>query len=66
MTRIGQTAGPPKGGKRPFSYSEDADEAPKALDEEPVDIEESTPADKRGSVEGVESEDDAEPPVFEQ
>lgn len=64
MTLTGQTSGPRKGGKRPFSYSEEADEAPKLLDEEPVDVEESTPADKRSSVESVDTDD--EPPVFEQ
>ena len=66
MTSLGETAGPRKGGRRPFSYSEDADEAPKVLDEEPVDVEKSTPAEKRSSVESVEPEDDNAPPAFEQ
>lgn len=66
MTMIRADSGPRKGGKRPFSYSEETDEAPKVLDEEPVDIEESNPAEKRSSVESIDPEDDDEPPVFEQ
>ncbi len=61
MTRICD-AGP----KRPPSYSEGTDEGQKTLDEEPVDIEESNPADKRTSVESVEPDDENEPPVFEE
>lgn len=65
MSRV--QAAPPKrkGPKRPYSYSEGTDESPSLLEQEPVDIEESTPADKRSSVEGVES-DDTEPPLFEE
>jgi len=55
-----------KGPKRPPNYSEGTDESPTQLDEEPVDIEESTPADKRSSVESIEPEDDKIPPLFEE
>lgn len=52
------------GPKRPYSYTEGTDESQKLLDEEPVDVEENTPADKRSSVESVEPADDA--PLFEE
>lgn len=55
-----------EGPKRPYSYSEGADEAPKLIDEEPVEIEESIPAEKRSSIEGVEPEDENTPPLFEE
>lgn len=56
-----------QGPKRPYSYTEGTDESPELLEEEPVDIEESTPADKRSSVESVEAEDDEKtPPAFEE
>lgn len=60
-------AGPPKrkGPKRPYSYSEGTDESPSLLEEEPVDVEESTPADKRSSVESIEK-DSKDPPLFEE
>ena len=68
MTGMRQNAGSRsgEGPRRPFNYSEDSDESPTLLEEEPVDIEESTPADKRDSVESVEPDDADEPPVFEQ
>lgn len=52
--------------QRPLSYSEETDEAPKLLDEEPVDVEESNPADKRSSVESESQDRPQEPPVFEE
>jgi hypothetical protein len=52
--------------QRPPSYSEEADEAPKLLDEEPVDVEENHPADQRSSVEGQPQDRAKEPPVFEE
>ena len=66
MMQAHRTAAPQKGTgpKRPPSYSEGADEAPKTLDEEPVDVEESTPAEERSSVEGVKPAPKT-PPVFE-
>lgn len=51
--------------KRPYSYSEGTDEAPKLIDEEPVDIEESTPAEERQSEETVPPVRKM-PPVFEE
>jgi hypothetical protein len=69
MTANRIEAAPPKGKgpKRPYSYTEGTDESPSLLEEEPVDIEESTPADKRSSVESVESDDDDKtPPLFEE
>ena len=50
--------------KRPYSYDESADEAPKLLDEEPVDVEESRPAEERESEESVPTPPKM-PPVFE-
>ncbi|WP_193367606.1 hypothetical protein [Pelagibius marinus] len=52
--------------KRPYSYTEGTDESPSLLEEEPVDVEESTPADKRSSVESVDDDDDKTPPLFEE
>jgi len=68
MTGIRDESAPRKGKgpKRPYSYNEGTDEAPKLLEEEPVDIEESNPADKRTSVESVESDDEKTPPLFEE
>lgn len=68
MMAIHEGAGPPKGRgpKRPYSYSEGTDESPSLLEEEPVDVEESTPADKRNSVESVEPDDNNAPPLFEE
>ena len=67
MTNAGSPATPPRGKKpkRPYSYNEGADEAPKLLDEEPVDIEESTPAEERESEESVPPTSKT-PPVFEE
>jgi len=61
-------APPPKskGPKRPLSYSEGTDEAPQLLDEESVDVEKSTPADKRTSIESVEKDEENAPPIFEE
>jgi hypothetical protein len=53
------------GPKRPPSYSEEVDEAPKLLDEEPVDVEKDHPADKRSSVEGEPEDNGKAPPLFE-
>jgi hypothetical protein len=65
-----QTAGgtPPrsKRPKRPPSYNEDADEATKLLEEEPVDVEENHPACERSSVQSEPQDRDKEPPVFEE
>jgi len=67
MTRVAADPRRGKGPKRPYSYSEGSDESPSLMEEEPVDIEESTPADKRSSVESVESDDDDKtPPLFEE
>lgn len=68
MTTPLGTEAPPKGEgpKRPYDYNEGTDESPTLIEEEPVDVEESTPADKRGSVESVEPEDDKTPPLFEE
>ncbi len=50
-----------------FSYGEDVDEAPKLLNEEPVDVEAGTPAEDRSSVESVPPEPDrTSPPAFEE
>jgi hypothetical protein len=52
--------------QRPPSYNEEADEAPKLLEEEPVDVEESHPAYERSSVQSEPQGRDKEPPVFEE
>lgn len=67
---MSQTAGgsPPrsKHPQRPPSYSEDANEATKLLEEEPVDVEESHPAYERSSVQSEPQDRDKQPPVFEE
>ena len=66
MTSGTSLSAPPreKKPKRPYSYNEGADEAPKLIDEEPVDVEESTPAEERQSEESVPPPSKM-PPVFE-
>lgn len=68
MTDTGDATAPCQdaGPKRPPSNTEEADEAPGQLDQEPVDVEENTPAGERTSVEDVPPEDDETPPVFEE
>lgn len=59
----------PRGGRgprRPFSYNEGADETPKLLEIEPVDVEQSNPAEERSSVESVPADDEEQPPLFEE
>lgn len=61
-----RTRGGTDGPKRPPTYAEDVDEAPKLLEEEPVDIEESNPAGQRDSVQSVPPEKEKAPPLFEE
>ncbi|SMF48415.1 hypothetical protein SAMN06265365_11652 [Tistlia consotensis] len=67
MTSQSDRAAAPRGRrpKRPSSYSEQLDESPKLLETEPVDVEESTPAEERQSVESP-PPDERTPPVFEE
>ena len=67
MTSQGDRAAPPRGRrpKRRSGYSEQLDESPTLLETEPVDVEESTPAGERQSVESP-PPDDRTPPVFEE
>jgi hypothetical protein len=66
MTRE-QRGTPPRSKRpqRPPSYAEEVNEAPTVLDEEPVDVEENHPADKRSSVQGEPDDAERAPPVFE-
>ena len=66
MSNNGTAEGPRgKKPKRPYSYNEGTDEAPKLIDEEPVDVEESTPAEERQSEETIPPPRKM-PPVFEE
>lgn len=53
------------GPKRPLSYDEGVDEAPDLIETEPVEIERSTPAGERSSVQSEPVDDDVPPPLFE-
>ncbi len=50
----------PKGRARHLSYDESVDEAAKAIDAEPVEVEAEVPAEENEPVEGT--AEDAEPP----
>lgn len=53
------------GPKRPLSYNEGVDEAPNLIESEPVEIEKSTPAGERTSVQSEPADDDFAPPLYE-
>ena len=56
----------PKKPVRPNAYSEGEDEAPKLIEEEPVDIERDIPDTENQSIESEERQGEAEPPLFEE
>lgn len=56
----------PKKRDKHFSYDESLDEAAKAIDSEPVDVETEVPAEENEPVEGAREEDKPPPPVFEE
>ena len=53
-------------GNRRRSYSEQADEAPKLLEHEPVEIERELPAEDNSPVERIENDRRDRPPLFEE
>jgi len=64
-TDYGYEARGPKGRNKHRSYNETVDEAPELIDEEPVDVEQESPADGNESIEGEESEDDEWPAIVD-
>jgi hypothetical protein len=52
--------------KRPYTYSEDADEAPAAVEQEPVEVEQELPSQDNLNVESGEPETSGDPPLFEE
>ena len=57
---------PPKKPARRGSYSEGEDEAPRLIEDEPVDLERETPETENEPVERDERDEKPEPPVFEE
>ena len=64
--KIGTDGNPPKKPVRPHTSSEDENEPPQLVEEEPVDIEREAPISENEPVERVERNDKAEPPIFEE
>ena len=63
LTSIG-TCGPPR--KRRGSYSEQTDEAPKLLEDEPVEVERELPAEDNAPIERTEPHQRPPSPLFEE
>jgi hypothetical protein len=57
---------PPKKPARPVTYSEDENESPREVEEEPVEIERETPATENRPVERDEREESPDPLFFEE
>jgi len=57
---------PPKKPMRPVTYSEDENESPRELEEEPVEIEREAPATENTPVERDEQRERPDPPLFEE
>jgi hypothetical protein len=57
---------PPKKPVRPVTYSEDENESPRELEEEPVEIEREVPATENTPVERDQREETPDPPFFEE
>jgi hypothetical protein len=57
---------PPKKPARPGAYSEGEDEAPRLIEQEPVDVEREIPETDNKPVERIEKEDKSDSPVFEE
>jgi hypothetical protein len=60
------TLGGPKRRERHHSYDESVDEPAKLIEDEPVEIEEESPAKENESVERVEENNESDPPAFEE
>jgi len=56
----------PKRRDRHYSYEEDVDEAPRLIDDEPVEVEHEVPVEDRRPIENIDKEDKPEPPIFEE
>lgn len=56
----------PKRRDKHYSYDENVNEAPKLIEDEPVEIQAEVPAEDRRPIENIEKEDAPEPPIFEE
>jgi hypothetical protein len=56
----------PKARAKHLSYDESVDEAAKAIDAEPVEIEAEIPAEENEPVEGTADDSEPPPPAFEE
>jgi hypothetical protein len=61
-----RTEGGPKARAKHLSYDESVDEAGKAIESEPVEIEAEVPADENEPVEGTAEDAEPAPPRFEE
>jgi hypothetical protein len=59
------TREPPRDGRKRKSYSEQTDEAPKLLEDEPVEVERELPAEDNSPIERTEPHSRPPPPLFE-
>jgi hypothetical protein len=51
---------------RPYTYSEGENEAPKLVEEEPVDVERDAPETENEPLEREDRQDQPNPPIFEE
>jgi len=58
--------GPPRPRNRRGSYSEQTDEAPKLLEDEPVEVERELPAEDNSQIERTEPHQRPQSPLFEE
>ena len=56
----------PKRRPRHYSYDESVDEAPRLIEDEPVEVERAVPAEENESVQKIEKEDEPAPPAFDE
>lgn len=56
----------PKKPVRPYTYSEGENEAPKLVEEEPVDVERDAPETENEPLEREDRQDQPNPPIFEE
>ena len=56
----------PKRRDRHYSYDENVDESAKLIEDEPVEIQGEVPAEETRPIESIETDDEAEPPIFEE
>jgi hypothetical protein len=57
---------PPKKPVRPYSYSDDENESPRVVDDEPRDIERDIPETENEPIEREERQDKPDAPIFEE